>query len=77
MKTKRISKLNQLTSAVVRDHIDLSSHDVIRKRAVLTAEERSLEEVITETSAKLLDAKERKAKVSATLDGLAVVLERR
>ena len=77
MKKTRTSKIAQFTSGVVRDHIDLSSLDVIRKRQMLAIEERSLDEMIAEATARLIDAKDRRAKVSATLDGLAVVLERR
>lgn len=77
MIVKKPSKLDTLATSTMQDYAHISTDDIVRRRIVLACEANATDHEITGLSAKLVDARERRAKIGAVLTGLASVVEKR
>jgi len=73
----RPSKLDQLTLSVAQDYAHEASDDITRRRVVLACEANTVDHEVFTLVSRLADARDRRAKIEATLKGLAVVVGKR
>ena len=76
-KKKRPSKLDQLTMATIQDYAHASTADIMRIRIVLGCEATVVEDEVVALTARITEARQRRARVEAKLLGLGAVIERR
>lgn len=77
MKKHKPSKLDHLATSVAQDWAHANSYTINSRRRVLQFEADETDKSIVALGAALANMKDRRAKIEATLRGLAVVIEKR
>jgi hypothetical protein len=76
-RAKRPSKLDVFITTVVQDWTHKSTEEIMRRRDILLSEANAVDGEIHGLSAKLIDARARQQKIEASLNALAMVVEKR
>lgn len=75
--SRRVTKMDRLTAAVIQTHTHASTEEILRKRDILTFESVVLDQEIVGLRARLADATSRRVRVEATLLGLGLTIGKR
>jgi len=77
VKERRMTKFEMITQQSIQDYSNQSTKDITRYRDILSCQLKSVEELATECSARLLQAKLDRSILEARILGLGIVIDRR
>jgi hypothetical protein len=76
-RTKKPSKLDQITTSTIQAFAHLSSADATKRNIVLSCEASTVDSDIAELSARLARTRARRAEIEAQIAGLCAVIRAR